>query len=224
VRRVLVALDLRASVLAEAREAGAEAVVVHHPPIFPSVAALTDGGPGETALAAAEAGVAVIAAHTNLDAAAGGLNDEMAGLLGMSATRPLEPAEADPTCGLGRLGAVPPGTLEALARTASAAFDGAAASCSGAPDRPVATVACCTGSGGGLIDAARDAGADAYVTCDLKYHDADRAGDLALLSLPHGVVEAVAMRRWSPRLGAELERLGVETRVAAATTDPWRLL
>ncbi len=224
VRRALVALELRRSVLDEARDGRFEAVVVHHPPIFPSLAALTDGGAGETVLAAAEAGVAVIAAHTNLDAAPGGLNDEMAGLLGLSATRPLQPSEADPGCGLGRVGRVAPSTVEALARTASAAFDGAPATCAGPSERAVQTVACCTGSGAGLIEAAREAGADAYVTCDLRYHDADRAGGLALVGLPHGVVEGIAMRRWSRRLAAELDGRGVETRFAAGTTDPWRSL
>ncbi|MEZ0285862.1 MAG: Nif3-like dinuclear metal center hexameric protein, partial [Thermoleophilia bacterium] len=43
-RRVLVALELRDEVLGEAREAGCDAVVTHHPPIFPTLAALTDGG------------------------------------------------------------------------------------------------------------------------------------------------------------------------------------
>ena len=84
-RRVLVALELRDEVLGEAREAGCDAVVTHHPPIFPTLSALTDGGTAsELVLRAAEGRVAVIAAHTNLDAAAGGLNDVMAGLLGMT--------------------------------------------------------------------------------------------------------------------------------------------
>ncbi|MGE4031699.1 MAG: Nif3-like dinuclear metal center hexameric protein, partial [Thermoleophilia bacterium] len=38
VRGVLVALELRDEVLGEARELGCDAVVTHHPPIFPSLA------------------------------------------------------------------------------------------------------------------------------------------------------------------------------------------
>ncbi|MGI9539213.1 MAG: Nif3-like dinuclear metal center hexameric protein, partial [Miltoncostaeaceae bacterium] len=76
VDRALVALDLRAETVREAVRRDAQAIVTHHPPIFPAAAALTDADPSTArVLEAAEAGVAVIAAHTNLDAAPGGLND-----------------------------------------------------------------------------------------------------------------------------------------------------
>ena len=42
VTRVLVALDLRAAVLDEAEATGADLVLVHHPPIFPAMSAITD--------------------------------------------------------------------------------------------------------------------------------------------------------------------------------------
>jgi putative NIF3 family GTP cyclohydrolase 1 type 2 len=75
VTRVLVALDLRQAVLDEARDRGADAVLVHHPPIFPSLAAVTDASPtGELVMTSVERGIAVVAAHTNLDSARGGLN------------------------------------------------------------------------------------------------------------------------------------------------------
>ena len=54
-RRLLVALELRDEVLGEAREHGCDAVLTHHPPIFPSLAAVTDGAAaGELVLRAAE--------------------------------------------------------------------------------------------------------------------------------------------------------------------------
>jgi len=63
VRGVLVALELRDEVLGEAREHGCDAVVTHHPPIFPALTALTDDGTAaELVLRAAESRVAVIAA------------------------------------------------------------------------------------------------------------------------------------------------------------------
>ena len=48
-----------------------------------------------------------------------------------------------------------------------------------------------TGSGGSLVGAARDAGADAYVTGDLKYHDFDAAEGMGLVNLPHAAMEAL---------------------------------
>ena len=84
---------------------GCDAVLTHHPPIFPTLAAVTDGSAAsELVLRAAEGRVAVIAAHTNLDAATGGLNDLMAEILGIGDVRPLRPGPAVPACGLGRVG------------------------------------------------------------------------------------------------------------------------
>ena len=112
VRRLLVALELRGDVLGEAREHGCDAILTHHPPIFPSIPAVTDGAAGELVLRAAEDRLAVLAAHTNLDAARGGLNDVMAEILGMSAAVPLRPDPDMPSCGLGRIGTIRPLTVE----------------------------------------------------------------------------------------------------------------
>ena len=83
-------------------------------------------------------------------------------------------------------------------------------------------MACCTGSGGSLIDAAREAEADAYVTSDLRYHDADRAEGLPLVCMPHARAERVAMKRWTKALEQALAPEGVEVHFAEADTDPGR--
>lgn len=221
VERVLVSLDLRAETVREAVRRGAQAIVTHHPPIFPAAAAVTDAEPSTArVLEAVESGVAVVAAHTNLDAAPGGLNDIMAAALGMTGTRPLVPAERD-GAGLGRVGTVTPTTLGAIAEVARQAFGAALARRTGDPDAAVTTIACCTGSGSGLIDAARHAGADAYITGDLKYHDADAAGDLSLVDIPHAAVEEHAMRVWAEGLAAALAPSGVAVSFADEGSDPW---
>jgi dinuclear metal center YbgI/SA1388 family protein len=222
-RRVLVALELRDEVLGEARETGCDAVLTHHPPIFPALSAVTDAATAsELVLRAAEARVAVIAAHTNLDAAAGGLNDVMAEMLGLSPQRALVPSADDPACGLGRVGTVSPTTLGGLVARVRAGFGGAPVSYSGDPFARVVRVACCTGSGGSLIDAARAAEADAYVTSDLRYHDADRSEGLPLVCLPHASAERAAMKRWTKSLERALSSDGVVVRFAEADTDPWQ--
>lgn len=220
VRRLLVALDLRAAVLDEAAEAGCDAVLTHHPPIFPALAAVT-GDAGPLVLRAAEERVAILAAHTNLDAARGGLNDIMATLLGIDATAPLRVADTDAGAGLGRVGAVVPLTVGELARRVAEAFPGSVVH-TGSPAITVTRVACCTGSGGSLIADAAAAGAEAYVTGDLKYHDADRSPAVALVDVPHAGVERETMRRWAAGLAGTLGGDGVEVRFARADTDPWQ--
>ena len=220
VRRVLVALDLRAAVLDEAADAGCDTVLTHHPPIFPALAAVT-GEAAPLVLRAAERRIVVIAAHTNLDSARGGLNDIMADVLGISETVALRPADADPGAGLGRAGTAATGTLGELARRVADNFPGPVAH-TGDPDTPITRVACCTGSGASLIGDAAAAGAQAYVTGDLKYHDADRVLSPALVDVSHATVEREVMRIWTDGLREDLAGDGVEARFARADTDPWR--
>lgn len=225
VSRVVVALDLRAAVLDEALAVGADLVLVHHPPIFPAMSAVTDARTaGALVLRAAEERIAVVAAHTNLDAAAGGLNDQMATALHIMTTSPLLPDAVDPAVGLGRVGQVAPTTLGVLASAAVTAYSpgGVNSGMVGDPAMAVTRVAVCTGSGGSLVQAARDAGADVYVTGDLKYHDADAAEGMGLVNLPHGVVEQHALAAWAPRLAEALAPAGVEVHVTSVDTDPWR--
>ncbi|HEX5641844.1 MAG TPA: Nif3-like dinuclear metal center hexameric protein, partial [Thermoleophilia bacterium] len=93
---VLVALEVDDAVLDEARRLGAPLVVSHHPLIFDPLERLSDDTlAGRLALRAAREGVAVIAAHTNLDKARGGMADVIAELLGLEAAAPLAPAAAD---------------------------------------------------------------------------------------------------------------------------------
>ncbi|MGA0069532.1 MAG: Nif3-like dinuclear metal center hexameric protein [Miltoncostaeaceae bacterium] len=225
VTRVIVALDLRAAVLDEAMAEGADLVLVHHPPIFPAMSAVTDNRTaGALVLRAAEEGIGVVAAHTNLDAAAGGLNDLMAHALGMRELSPLAPSPADPLLGIGRVGFIAPTPLAVLARRAKAALGtrGANAGLAGEPDGLVSCVAICTGSGGSLVEAARQAGADAYVTGDLKYHDHDAAEGMGLVTMAHGAMEQHLMREWTPRLADALAASGVEVHASSVDTDPWR--
>jgi len=97
VRRLLVSLDVTEAVCDEAEREGAEAVLAHHPLIFTGLERLTAETPtGRLALRLAGAGRAVIAAHTNLDAAEGGLCDILAGMVGLAETEPLQAAPGAP--------------------------------------------------------------------------------------------------------------------------------
>lgn len=192
---------------------------MHHPPIFPTLTSLTDAPGAEgLVLRAAESGIAVVAAHTNADSAEGGLNDLLAARLGIGKSRPLV---SDPSAcvGPGRIGAVAEMSVAELVERVRGIGRGVSVQWTGDPDRRADIVACCTGSGASLIELARDVGADAYVTSDLKYHDHDRAPELALIEVPHAAVEAPLFREWT------VDRLrvpGLTLVSSAADTNPWR--
>lgn len=85
--------------------------------------------------------------------------------------------------------------------------------------RPVRRVAVCTGSGGSLLEEAVAAGAELYITGDLKYHEslalrsrhAPQSSDfcsMALLDVGHFSLEEEMIRRFALLLKKQLE--GVE--------------
>jgi putative NIF3 family GTP cyclohydrolase 1 type 2 len=93
--RVLVALELSDALLAAALGQGVQMLLLHHPPIFSPLTDLRSDRPHvKRLLAAARADLAIFSAHTNLDAAPGGVNDALAARLGLVQTRPLVPAGA----------------------------------------------------------------------------------------------------------------------------------
>jgi len=97
VGRLLVSLDVTEAVCDEAEREGAEAILAHHPLIFTGLQRLTAETPtGRLALRLAAGGRAVIAAHTNLDAAEGGLCDILAGMVGLAETEPLQATPSAP--------------------------------------------------------------------------------------------------------------------------------
>jgi putative NIF3 family GTP cyclohydrolase 1 type 2 len=90
VDRVLVTLDVTSAVLEEAASGPATLVLAHHPILLHPLRALTpDTAAGALALRAARAGIAVAAAHTNLDAAddGAGTSDPVASALGLIGVR-----------------------------------------------------------------------------------------------------------------------------------------
>ena len=124
--------------------------------------------------------------------------------------------------GLGRVGRLPePVTLEELTRSVAAALPATAAGvrATGDPLRVVENLAVCGGSGDGLLREAAAAGADAFLTADLRHHPASEAPEgLSLIDAAHWATE------W-PWLADAARRLGdattVDTAVSTLVTDPW---
>ena len=84
VKGVLFSLDLSMAAIAEAKKAGANCIVTHHPAIFFPLYSLKEEGSGAEILACAKEGISVISAHLNLDAAEGGIDESLMQGLGGS--------------------------------------------------------------------------------------------------------------------------------------------
>lgn len=91
VKRILVALDITEEVANEAAQLGADLIVSHHPVIWDGAKSVTDETLlGRKLLALITHDIAAICAHTNLDAAKGGVNDCLAAALGLHDTQLLK--------------------------------------------------------------------------------------------------------------------------------------
>ena len=96
----------------------------------------------------------------------------------------------------------------------------------GDPHRQVRRIAICGGSGDSMLALADAAGADAYLTSDLRHHRACEhleAGGCALLDVAHWAAEWM----WLPQAARLLEQdasaagFALSTTVSTTVTDPW---
>ena len=86
VSRALIALDITPEVCKEAAGQGAQLLISHHPVIFKPVKSVLKDGASAALWALVSAGLSAICMHTNLDVAPGGVNDTLAGVLGLEKT------------------------------------------------------------------------------------------------------------------------------------------
>ena len=217
VRIILCALDFSKEVLEQAVQLHADIIVTHHPAIFRGIKHLTDSD-WRTALLleAARKDIAVYSAHTNLDSVAGGVNDVLANLLELENVEGL--SGEDELEGIGRIGNLKE-TLELndFAERIKTALKMEHVTVVPA-GRPVRKVAVCGGSGMDFLDFAVKAGADTYVTGDVKYHDAQEAQGkhINLIDATHQGTEQPVVNELADRLALRLSREGYTAKVLVA--------
>ncbi|MDO4493834.1 MAG: Nif3-like dinuclear metal center hexameric protein [Clostridia bacterium] len=166
IAKVMLALDATPAVVREAAEWGAQLILTHHPLFFSPVKHVLKRDP-ETAAAwlMLKKGIGLYAAHTNLDAAEGGVNDALMAALGVTVTEKLGEEQ------LGRAGVLPETMPLAEFAKLCAEKLGTHPAYTGKGDTPVKKVACVSGAGASEMELAVAAGADAFVTGEIKHHE-----------------------------------------------------
>jgi GTP cyclohydrolase I len=188
VRKILTALDPALAVLREASRREAQLLLTHHPLIFPSLSTVNrETYPGDVIFEACNADIAIVAAHTNLDVAQGGINDMLASLFHLDDIEVLQKNPAQPQIGLGRIGNLPePESLLSFAAKIERLLHSRILGISGNREKKIERVAVVGGSGGSLVALASAMGADVLVTGDVSHHDALRATGLGLALVDAG--------------------------------------
>ena len=211
VKKVWVALDPLPQVVKAACRAKVDLLITHHPLIFKplkSIDCMTSAG--DIIHSALRHHVAIFSAHTNLDSAAGGVNDSLAQRIGLCNLEVLQKGEHGSAAlgekeqlvvqGLGRTGDLPRETTLALLANELKKSLGIESVCiAGDPDLAVSKVALCSGSGASLLGDFLASSAQVYVSGDLRYHDArdvETAGrgliDIGHFASEHLIVEVLA--------------------------------
>ncbi len=198
VKTARIALNPSHDVVAQACKDNADILITHHPLIFKPIERIDFSTPvGSIIQMATLHNLTLFVAHTNLDIVAGGLNDVLAEKIGIKNLECLkglnEQIVNDNSCikleqGIGRMGELDKTeTLKSLAQVIKKKLGIKSVKIAGKPDLDVKKVAVCTGSGSSLMEDFLSSGAQAYISGDLRYHDALAAKDagLGLIDIGH---------------------------------------
>ncbi len=162
VKKAVICLDVTSSVVDYAIEQGANLIISHHPIIFSPLKNITSDN--NRVFACLSNGISVISMHTNLDSADDGVNDTLAKALGLVSIEKI----TDEQGFVFRKGNFKePMSAEGLARFTKSKLGGVVRYVDSG--KAISTVAVLGGSGGDYWRLAKESGADALITADVKH-------------------------------------------------------
>ena len=221
ITRILLCVDCTEAVVDEAIAGGFDCILSHHPWIFPSVSQLCEQQPHQRVLRKLiRHGIALIAAHTNLDAAPGGVCETLGQAMGLL---DMQPVQAEDGGDFGRIGAIAPCTLRELAQRAKRVLDATCVRVAGDLDARIARLCVASGSGTSCMEDALQKGAQCIVTGDVRYHTAlsYAARGLCIIDAGHYDTEKIVLPVWQSRLQTRFHALqySVDLCVASSGAD-----
>ncbi len=178
IKTVLISLDVTNEAIDYAQKIGADLVLTHHPLIFDSVKQIKEDTPLYNAV---KSGMTFISSHTCLDKADCGVNTVLAEKTGI---KNLYQSDADEFL---KIGEIELQTAEQFAANVKNALGGTVSFTN--PEKLIKKVAVCSGSGGDLVFAAAQEGADALLTGEAKHHELLASNDLGVSLIVSGHYE-----------------------------------
>jgi len=227
---VHLAVDPTLAVIEEARAAGADLLITHHPLLLRGVHSVaTSGAKGASVTALVENHIALYVAHTNADVATPGVSDALASACALVDVGPLQVIDG---VGHGRVGSLAHElTLREFVQRLSTVLPKAVGGIrvAGPAEATVIRVAVVGGSGDDSFDAVRASGADVFVTADLRHHptlearEEARGGTPYLVDAGHWATEWMWLQSARAELLRDLDTRGtsLNTHICTLRTDPW---
>ena len=175
VNRVLVTLDVTEEIVDYAIESSFDLIVSHHPLIFKPLCSVNeDNHVARKLIKLLNSGISVFSFHTRADKVSGGVNDQLAELIGMYDSKPFGEGL------LGRIGSIDePLELQDFAyRVKQVVNSDMVRYSDGYND--VSCVAVVGGDGKDYIKAAIEAGADTFVSGRIGYNTMEEAAEMGI--------------------------------------------
>jgi dinuclear metal center YbgI/SA1388 family protein len=194
VQRIMTCLTLTTKTVEEALREQADVVIAHHPLPFKPLKRLTTATTaGRLLLQLIRGKVSVYSPHTAFDSAADGINQHLAIMLRLTNIEPLIPGKNDPEgLGTGRVGhLIAPTTLGQFVQHAKQVLRVSQVQVVGAPQRTVLRVGVGCGSAGSMLEAARTAECDVFLTGETNLHTCyeAEASNIGLIAAGHFATE-----------------------------------
>jgi dinuclear metal center YbgI/SA1388 family protein len=210
VTSIMTCLTATPESVAEANSERANLIVTHHPfPFRATKRITTDTNEGRMLLDLITGGIAVYSPHTAFDSAAEGINQRLAEGLGLENIAPLLADCDNAAIGTGRLGTTGGMQLGDLARRCAVFLKIAGLHVVGELNPKVNRVGIACGSGGELLEAARQAGCDCFVTGETRFHTCleARSAGIALVLTGHYASERFAVEALTDILRREFPQV-----------------
>lgn len=191
VKKLMVCMDVTSKTIREAIDQKADLIVSHHPFLFSKLNSIDfDTVKGQQISELIRNNICVISAHTNLDVAAGGVNDTLAKAVGLTDVGMLKayvPKGTGTELGMGKIGELPAKlSFSEFINNVKAKLGTANLRIIGVQPEFVKNAAVFCGSFDGDLEAIKRSGVDVLLTGDLKYHTALDAAEMGLCIIDAG--------------------------------------
>lgn len=199
---VVLAMDVTDKVVDKALKMDAKLIISHHPMFFTDQKNIIEGTYlGDKIIKLIKNNISVFSYHTSMDIAEDGVNDTLFEKLNLKNKSVLTYEEDKPMGLIGEFERLLP--LEDLDRFLKDKLQVSKIKYYGREEKSIKKVAILGGSGSDFISQAKEAGVDAYITSDIKYHDGQRAyeDDLILIDVGHFFSEKIIL----PKIKKKLE-------------------
>ena len=198
---VVLAMDVTDKVIDKALEMDAKLIISHHPMFFSGSKNIIEGTYlGDNIIKLIKNNISVFSYHTSMDVADDGVNDTLFEKLDLKNKSILTYEEEKP---MGLIGEFERElSLKDLDKFLKEKLQVGKIKYYGREDRNIKKVAILGGSGSDFISQAKEAGVDAYITSDIKYHDGQRAyeDDLILVDVGHFCSERIILPKIKKKL------------------------